>query len=192
VDFELHDHVLITLLCYMVTMHLTSCVCVCVRARVCLCVRACICVCVCACVCVCVFVCVFFECVCLCVRLWACVHSYGAGGSGSGGSILLAACNVSGDGTVSARGGSSRDGSGGGGGGRIAIAAGLVASQLVVSLSLFHCAYARVGVTAGVFLMEVVVMVYFDDNHQCACTGSAPIIVSLLTMRRAIFGLRRL
>jgi len=105
----------------------------------------------------------------------------GGGGGGGGGG-----------GRRGGGGGGEGGGGGGGGGGRIAIAAGLVASQLVVSLSLFHCAYARVGVTAGVFLMEVVVMVYFDDNHQCACTGSAPIIVSLLTMRRAIFGLRRL
>jgi len=52
----------------------------------------------------------------------------------------MVACNVSGDGTVSARGGWSRDGSGGGGGGggggKVAIAAGHVDSQLVLSRSL--------------------------------------------------------
>jgi hypothetical protein len=53
----------------------------------------------------------------------------------------MAACHVSGDGTVSAKGGSSIDGSGGGGGGRIAIAAGFVASQLVC-LPLCLCIYA--------------------------------------------------
>ena len=87
-----------------------------------------------------VFACV---CVCVCMRVCVCVYvffSYGSGGSGSGGSILIEACNVSGVGTVSARGGSSRDGSGGGGGGRIAITAGLVTPQLVLSLSL--CSYA--------------------------------------------------
>ena len=44
---------------------------------------------------------------------------YGSGGGGSGGSILMEALNVSGSGTVSARGGASLGGSGGGAGGRV-------------------------------------------------------------------------
>lgn len=69
-----------------------------------------------------------FVATCLC--LFVC--SLGAGGGGSGGSILMEACNVSGDGTVSAKGGpSAATGSGAGGGGRVAIVSGFVSSELV-------------------------------------------------------------
>lgn len=44
----------------------------------------------------------------------------------------MEACNVSGDGTVSAKGGpSAATGSGAGGGGRVAIVSGFVSSELV-------------------------------------------------------------
>ena len=58
--------------------------------------------------------------------------SFGSGGGGSGGSILIEARNVSGGGLVSAKGGPSRGGSGAGGGGRVSIRAAHVSPQLVV------------------------------------------------------------
>ena len=62
------------------------------------------------------------------------VYSYGAGGGGSGGSVLMEACNVTGSGTVSAKGGPSLVGSGAGGGGRVSIRAAHVSSELVFVL----------------------------------------------------------
>jgi len=80
----------------------------------------------------------------------------------------MVACNVSGDGTVSARGGWSRDGSGGGGVGGGGVgggggggqgcdssrACGFAAGSLSLSLPFYVCAHVLcVGVTAGDFLM---------------------------------------
>jgi hypothetical protein len=52
----------------------------------------------------------------------------------------MEACNVSGDGTVSAKGGASTaKGSGAGGGGRVAIVSGFVSSELVSCLCVCLC-----------------------------------------------------
>ena len=55
----------------------------------------------------------------------------------------MEACNVSGDGTVSAKGGpSAATGSGAGGGGRVAIVSGFVSSELVSCLCASRCLFA--------------------------------------------------
>ena len=79
--------------------------------------------------------------VCVLVWVWAVwdLCSYGAGGGGAGGSILMEACNVSGAGSVTATGGQSVAGSGAGGGGRISIRAGLVSPELVDCPAMLEC-----------------------------------------------------
>ena len=95
--------------------------------------------------------------------------TYGTGGGGSGGSILMEACNVSGAGLVSAKGGPSRGGSGAGGGGRVAIRAAHVSSQLVLTSSggATSDSYACAGAAGTVYVANgTSFLLIFDNSNE--------------------------
>ena len=95
--------------------------------------------------------------------------SYGTGGGGSGGSILMEACNVSGGGLVSAKGGPSRGGSGAGGGGRVSIRAAHVSSQLALTSSggATSDSYACAGAAGTVYVANgTSLLLIFDNSNE--------------------------
>lgn len=93
----------------------------------------------------------------------------GTGGGGSGGSILMEACNVSGGGLVSAKGGPSRGGSGAGGGGRVSIRAAHVSSQLALTSSggATSDSYACAGAAGTVYVANgTSLLLIFDNSNE--------------------------